>query len=133
MSSLPPLPRYDDLLIKRFETPDEVREFDLGKFEIVRIGGVAIGRATYEPGWRWSDHIKPLVGLPSCPIEHVGVVISGKAACKMDDGRTYVLKPGDLFHIGPGHNSWVVGESPYVSLHFLGAERYACEVDEKSA
>ncbi len=114
-----------DVILKRFDAPDEVRTFEKGKFETVRIGGMTIGRATYEPGWKWSVHVAPQSGTPSCRVEHVGLVVSGRAAVRMDDGRECVLKPGDLFHIGPGHDSWVVGEEPYVSLHFLGAETYA--------
>ena len=114
-----------DVTLKRFETPDEVRTFAKGKFEIVRIGEVTIGRATYEPGWKWSVHVGPAVGTRSCQVEHVGLVVSGRAAVRMDDGREYILQPGDVFHIPPGHDSWVVGDELYVSLHFLGAEKYA--------
>jgi mannose-6-phosphate isomerase-like protein (cupin superfamily) len=119
------LPAYDDLLIKRFETPDEVRVFEKGKFELVKLGSMTIGRASYEPGWKWSTHVRPVVGTPSCQVEHVGIVISGQAACAMDDGRIYTMKAGDAFYIGPGHDSWVVGDEPYVSLHLLGADSYA--------
>ena len=114
-----------DFLIRRFEQPDEVREFTKGKFEIVRIGSMTIGRASYEPGWKWSEHVGAAIGATSCEVEHVGLVISGSAACRMNDGCYYEMKPGDLFYIGPGHDSWVVGDEPYVSLHFLGAEHYA--------
>jgi hypothetical protein len=119
------LPNYDDLLIKRFEQPDEVREFEKGKFELVKIGSMTIGRASYEPGWKWSTHVGAVTGAVFCEVEHVGLVVSGRAACQMKDGREYVLQPVDLFYIGPGHDSWVIGDEPYVSLHFLGAERYA--------
>jgi quercetin dioxygenase-like cupin family protein len=119
------IPDYADFLIKRFEQPDEVRTFAKGKFEIVKIGSMTIGRASYEPGWKWSEHVGPAAGATSCEVEHVGLVISGSAACRMNDGRSYEMKAGDLFYIGPGHDSWVVGDEPYVSLHFLGAEHYA--------
>ena len=119
------MPNDVDLLIKRFEQPDEVRTFTKGKFEIVKIGSMTIGRASYEPGWKWSEHVGPTTGAASCEVEHVGLVISGCAACRMNDGRYYEMKPGDIFYIGPGHDSWVVGDEPYVSLHFLGAEDYA--------
>jgi quercetin dioxygenase-like cupin family protein len=114
-----------DVALKRFETPDEVRSFDKGKFEIVRIGELTIGRATYEPGWKWSVHVGPAVGTRSCQVEHVGLVVSGRAAVRMDDGSEYIMQPGDVFHITAGHDSWVVGDERYVSLHFLGAEKYA--------
>ncbi len=119
------LPKYDDLLIKRFDTPDEVRVFEKGRFELVKFNGMTIGRATYEPGWKWSIHVSPVVGTPSCQVEHIGMVVTGEAACAMDDGRVYIMKAGDVFYIGPGHDSWVVGDRPYVSLHFLGADKYA--------
>jgi quercetin dioxygenase-like cupin family protein len=119
------LPDYIDFLIKRFENPDEVRTFEKGRFELIKIGGMTIGRATYEPGRKWSQHVAPVAGTSLCQVEHVGMVISGQAACAMEDGRSYVMKPGDIFYIGPGHDSWVMGDQPYVSLHFLGAESYA--------
>jgi len=114
-----------DVILKRFETPDEVRTFEKGKFEIVRIGGLTIGRATYEPGWKWSQHVGPIAGTNLCEVEHVGLVLSGSATAAMADGDIVELKPGDMFHIpAAAHDSWVLGDQPYVSLHFLGAERY---------
>ena len=113
------------VVLKRFEAPDEVREFEKGRFEIVKVGGVTIGRATYQPGWKWSAHIGPTVGAPRCSVEHVGLVLSGVATVAFDDGRVVELHPGELFHVPPvPHDSWVVGDEPYVSLHFLGADRY---------
>ena len=115
-----------DVVLKRFESPDEVRQMIKGRFEIVRIGGVTIGRATYEPGWRWSEHVGPGLGATHCTTEHVGLVIEGVATAAFDDGRVVELRAGELFYIPPvPHDSWVVGVSRYVSLHFLGAERYA--------
>jgi hypothetical protein len=112
-------------VLRRFERPDELREFPKGRFELVTVGGVTIGRARYEPGWKWSEHVAPTAGTASCAVEHVGLVLSGCAAVRMDDGRELMMRPGDLFHVGPGHDSWVVGDEPYVSLHFLGASAYA--------
>ncbi len=115
-----------DVILKRFEEPDEVREMIKGRFEIVRIGGLTIGRATYEPGWRWSEHVGPGLGENRCSVEHVGMVLSGTATAAFDDGRVIPLRAGELFYIPPiAHDSWVVGDEPYVSLHFLGAEHYA--------
>ena len=114
-----------DLALERFESPDEVREFEKGRFELVKVGGMTIGRATYEPGWKWSEHVGASAGTESCDVEHVGMVVSGRAAVRMDDGTERVMEPGDLFHVPPGHDSWVVGDEPYVSLHFLGADEYA--------
>ena len=115
-----------DVILKRFEQPDEVRTFEKGRFEVVRLGGMTIGRATYEPGWRWSLHVGPATGATHCHVEHVGMVISGRATAAMADGPVFEMKAGDLFYIPPEpHDSWVVGEEPYVSLHFLGADHYA--------
>ena len=113
------------VMLKRFESPDETRSFLKGKFEIVRFPGATVGRATYDPGWKWSEHVGPGVGATSCHVEHVGMVVSGRAVAAMDDGRIIEMTPGDLFYIPPGHDSWVVGDEPYVSLHFLGADEYA--------
>ena len=101
-----------EVILKRFEAPDEVRTMPKGRFELVHLGGLTIGRATYEPGWRWS--------------EHVGLVLSGAATAAFDDGRVVELRAGSLFHIpAVPHDSWVIGHEPYVSLHFLGADHYA--------
>jgi quercetin dioxygenase-like cupin family protein len=115
-----------EVILKRFDSPDETRIMERGKFEIVRIGGVVVGRATYEPGWRWSEHVGPSVGTSRCSVEHVGLVLSGTATAAFEDGRVFELRPGSLFHIPPvPHDSWVVGSEPYVSLHLLGADHYA--------
>jgi hypothetical protein len=114
--------------LKRFEEPDEVRTFEKGKFEVVHIGGMTIGRATYQPGWKWSRHVGPSVGAARCNVEHVGMVLSGCATAATEDGTIHELRAGMLFYIPPGppgHDSWVVGNEPYVSLHFLGAAHYA--------
>jgi hypothetical protein len=115
----------NDVMLKRFDRPDEMREFELGKFETVRIGGLIVGRATYQPGWKWSEHVRPLVGTPFCEVEHVGLVVSGRAVAAVVGGEVFDLTPGTLFHIASTpHDSWVVGDEPYVSLHFLGADSY---------
>lgn len=111
--------------MKRFESPDETRYFEKGKFEIVRLGAMTIGRATYEPGWKWSEHVGAQLGQQYCEVEHVGMVISGRATAAMADGNIIEMTPGTLFYIPPvPHDSWVVGDEPYISLHFLGAEHY---------
>jgi uncharacterized RmlC-like cupin family protein len=115
-----------DVVLKRFAQPDEVRKMVKGRFELVRIGGMTIGRATYDPGWKWSEHVGPTLGQTRCAVEHVGLVLSGAATAAFDDGRIVELRAGDLFYIPPvPHDSWVLGDVPYVSLHFLGAEHYA--------
>jgi len=113
-----------------FDEPTETREFEKGRFELYRVGPQTLGRATYEPGWRWSEHVSPLAGTPWCEIEHVGLVLSGQAVAKMKDGTELVMKAGDFFYIPPGHDSWVVGDEPYVSLHIMGSEGYAAPSDD---
>jgi len=110
---------------RRFDDPDEHRDFPLGSFDLVQIGGITIGRAEYEPGWRWSTHVGAALGQEVCQVAHVGLVISGRNRIEMTDGRVIEVGPGDLFEIGPGHDSLVVGDERYVSLHFLGADEYA--------
>jgi len=115
-----------EVVLKRFENPDEVRLFEKGKLEIIRIGGMTIGRATYQPGWKWSTHVSPIAGTAFCEVEHVGMVISGTATVASTDGEVHELGPGTVFYVPPvAHDSWVIGDEDYVSLHFLGAEQYA--------
>jgi quercetin dioxygenase-like cupin family protein len=116
-----------EVILKRFENPDETRTFEKGKFELVHLGGMTIGRATYQPGWKWSEHVGRATGAKSCPVEHVGMVVSGSATAAMDNGRVIEMKAGDVFYIAPGHDSWVVGNEPYVSLHMMGAGDYAAK------
>ena len=114
-----------DAVLRRFDSPDETRVFEKGRFEIVRIAGLTIGRATYEPGWKWSEHVGRQTGAALCEVEHVGLVVSGRAVAAMSDGRIIELTPGSLFYVpADPHDSWVVGDEPYVSLHFMGAEHY---------
>ena len=115
----------NDVILKRFETPDEVRIFEKGRFELIHNAGTTIGRATYEPGWKWSVHVGVQLNQSMCQVEHVGMVVSGRATAAMADGRIIEMKAGDVFYIPPGHDSWVVGEEAYVSIHMLGAEDYA--------
>ena len=115
-----------EIILKRFEKPDNVTHFEKGRFETVVLGEMTIGRATYQPRWKWSEHIGPDVGEQLCTVEHVGMVISGRAAVAFPEGRVTEMRGGDLFYVSPEpHDSWVVGGEPYVSLHFLGASRYA--------
>lgn len=90
--------------LKRFDNPDEVRTSEKGKFEILHIGGMTIGRATYQPGWKWSAHVGAALGKASCDVEHVGMVISGRATAAMHDGSVKEMKTGDVFYIAPGHD-----------------------------
>jgi hypothetical protein len=107
--------------------PVEVRHFERGRFELYRIGGREIGRAIYTAGWRWTEHVGPIAGTVLCEVEHVGLVVSGSAGVRMADGTERVLRAGDFFAIPAGHDSWVIGDEEYVSLHLLGADAYARE------
>ena len=119
-------PRQLDMILKRFEAPDETRVMTKGCFDIVHVGGMTIGRASYEPGWKWSEHVGPGVGATRCHVEHIGMVVAGCATAAFEDGRVIEMREGDLFYIPPlPHDSWVVGDAAYVSLHFLGADHYA--------
>jgi mannose-6-phosphate isomerase-like protein (cupin superfamily) len=115
----------EGIVIRRFEDADERREFELGFFELLTAGGVELGRASYEPGWRWSTHVGPTAGTELCEVAHVGVVLSGRAAVEMRDGTLVEMGAGDVFVVPPGHDSWVIGDEPYVSLHLVGAGAYA--------
>lgn len=111
---------------RRFDAPDETRKMELGHYELIRIGGATVGRATYLPGWKWSEHVGPGLGKQLCDVEHVGLVLQGIATVAFADGAVIELRAGDAFHVPPEpHDSWVVGDEPYVSLHLAGASAYA--------
>src|SRR6516164_9767488 len=104
-----------DVILKRFEKPDEVRTFEKGKFEIVHLGGMTIGRATYLPGWKWSQHVGPSLGKRHCDVEHVGLVLAGCATVAIDGQPVIEMRAGEVFYVPPGppgHDSWVVGNEP---------------------
>ena len=115
-----------DVDLRRFEAPDEMRVFEKGRVAVIRIGGMVLGRAEYEPGWRWSVHVGPSAGAALCTVEHVGMVLTGTATVAFEDGRVIELKEGSAFHVpAVPHDSWVVGDRHYVSLHLMGADSYA--------
>ena len=110
--------------LREFDKPDEVRVFPHGRFEIVNVAGVSLGRATYQPGWKWSEHNAPSVGTLWCDAPHTGVVLSGHGVVLYQDGERVDLLPGKAFHItSTPHDSWVEGNEPYVSLHVLNPAR----------
>jgi hypothetical protein len=111
--------------LKKFNKPDEVREFPKGKLELVKIGGATIGRATFEPGWRWSTSLKPIVKTDSCKAPHFQYHIAGTLMIQMDDGRTFEAKAGDLSLLPTGHDAWVVGDEPVVVVDFQGMLEFA--------
>ncbi len=114
-----------DLTLINFDSPTETRIFEKGRFEVYQAGPMTLGRATYEPGWVWSQHVGAATGEPLCQVDHVGLVVGGQAMVKMADGTERVMSPGDFFYVPPGHDSWVVGDEPYVSIHVQGSESYA--------
>jgi mannose-6-phosphate isomerase-like protein (cupin superfamily) len=113
-----------EVIVKRFDNPDEVRSFANGRFEIVHIAGVTLGRATYEPGWKWSEDIGRPLGQKNCDVEHIGIVIQGCTTVTMNDGRVVELRAGDIFYVPPGHDSEFFGDERYVSPHLIGAATY---------
>ena len=116
----------DPAILGCFDRPDEVRVFEKGRYEVVHIAGQSLGRATYEPGWRWSEHVGKRLGQRLCPHEHLGYVLSGTATAAFEDGRIIELTAGHLFYISAiPHDSWVVGDTPYVALHLLSVQQYA--------
>lgn len=114
------------ITVKRFNRPDETRPFvEKGRAEILKLGEVAVSRGTFEPGWRWSTHVKPIAGSDSCEVEHALFVLTGRMKIVMDDGEEVELGPGDAADIPPGHDGWVVGSEPCVTLDFAGASQFA--------
>ncbi len=111
--------------VKNFNSADEVRTFDKGKLELIEIGGVAIGRATFQPGWKWSESVKPLAKTKSCEAPHFQYHVSGILKIVMDDGTEKELKAGDVSLFPSGHDAWVVGNEPVVVVDFQGMVDYA--------
>jgi len=109
------------------DSPDETRAFtDKGRLDIVRLGnGMAVGCGHFEPGWRWSSHVQPIAGTPSCNTAHTGCCLSGRMRVRMDDGEEAEISSGQYFSIAPGHDAWVVGDEACVMLDFTGTDTYA--------
>ncbi len=111
---------------KSLDTPDETRRMaNMGKIDLVTLAGVTVGRAVFEPGWRWSTHVKPIAGTDSCQAAHTGYVLAGRMAMRMDDGTEGEVGPGEVFVAAPGHDAWVVGDEACVALDFSGMSNYA--------
>lgn len=115
----------NELVIKSFAQPDEVRTFPKGRIEVITAAGVTFGKATFEPGWKWSVSVKPIAKTESCQVTHLGYQISGRMHLVMDDGTEREIGPGDVCSIPPGHDAWVVGNEPVVLLDIAGADDYA--------
>ena len=112
------------MIKRRFEDPDEHRPFPLGATDVVTINGVTLGLAKFEPGWRWSESIKPIAKTDSCQVEHLGYVLSGRLRSRMDDGTEMDAMAGDLVYVPPGHDGWVVGDEPVLFFQIMGGAEY---------
>jgi ketosteroid isomerase-like protein len=110
---------------REFAAADEVREFPNGQAEIVKVGGGEVGRLTFRPGWRWSRDVKPIAGTDSCLAPHFQYHLSGRLAIRMDDGHEILAGPGDVTSLPSGHDAWVVGDDPVVTVDWFGASNYA--------
>jgi quercetin dioxygenase-like cupin family protein len=115
-----------DAQVKSHDSPDETRKFtDKGQVEIVKLSSGTVGRGTFEPGWRWSEHVKPIAKTDSCQSVHVGYVISGRMHTVMDDGSEFDIGAGDAVFIPAGHDAWTLGDESCVMFDFSGMENYA--------
>ena len=112
------------LQVKPSDSPDELRTPDKTRLEVVRLEGYTIARMTLEPGWRWSECIKPVVGTDSCQVSHVGHAISGQITVRLDDGTEQTVRAGDSYTIPPGHDAWVEGSAPFVGIEVMSAEQF---------
>ena len=113
--------------LRSLGNPDEVREFPKGRLELTKIGGVTIGKAVFEPGWRWSTSVQPLAKTKSCEAPHFQYHVSGTLKVVMNDGSEFLCKPGDVSYFPSGHDAWVVGEEPVVVVDWHGMTEYAKE------
>jgi hypothetical protein len=110
---------------RAFADPDEVREFPSGRAEILKVGDAEIGRLVFEPGWRWSNDVKPIAQTEACEAPHFQYHVAGKLAIRMVDGTEFVAGPGDVTSLPSGHDAWVVGDEPVVVVDWYGASEYA--------
>ena len=110
---------------RSYAAPDEVREFPHGTAEILKVGGAEIGRLVLEPGWRWSDDVKPIAGTELCEAPHMQYHVSGRLHVRMADGTEFEAGPGDITSLPQGHDAWVVGDEPVVVVDWYGASNYA--------
>jgi hypothetical protein len=107
----------------RFDQPEETKRFPNGEEHIVQVHGVAVGMATFQPGWRWSNDVRPIMGTERCPLLHVGYNLSGRLHVELADGSTLDIGPGEVFEITPDHDAWVVGDEPVVMIDWSGKAR----------
>ena len=110
---------------KSFDSPDETRNVDKGKVEVLNLAGSQVMRATFQPGWKWSECVKPVAGTDSCQVAHMVYTLAGRMIVRMDDGSEIEIKQGDVTAIPSGHDAWIVGDEPYVGIDFQGGGQYA--------
>jgi quercetin dioxygenase-like cupin family protein len=110
---------------KSHDSPDERRTPPKTQVDLVRLEGFTLGRFTFQPGWRWSECIKPVVGTESCQLSHVGYAVAGRITIRLPDGRPATIRAGESYTIPPGHDAWVEGEEPFVALEVMSAEQFA--------
>jgi class 3 adenylate cyclase len=111
-------------LAKPLSSPDEIRRFPNGSLEIYELDDVVIGRTTFEPGWHWAEHVKPIAGTDLCQYHHVGVCLSGRLSVRMEDGTTFEIASGTAFDIPPGHDGWVTSDDPWITYDFAGMRAF---------
>lgn len=117
---------------RRFSEPSDVRTIPRGRIEVVELDDTVVGRMTYEPGWRWSVDVRPIAGTDTCQYHHLGVTISGTIRAQMSDGTELEIGPGDVFEIPPGHDAWVVGDEPWVSIDFEAMRTFGKQADVRT-
>jgi class 3 adenylate cyclase len=116
---------------RRFSEPSDVRTIPHGRIDVVDLDDTVVGRMTYEPGWRWSIDVQPIAGTDTCQYHHLGVTLSGRLRAQMSDGTELELDPGDVFEIPPGHDAWVVGDEPWVSVDFEAMRTFGRQRDAR--
>jgi len=115
----------EKVIIKNFEKPDETRQYEKGKIELVKVNGTVMGKATLQPGWKWSLHVKPIAKTQLCDAPHFQYIVSGRMTLRTEQGDEHSVKAGDVVKIGAGHDAWVVGDEPLVAVDFQGLADYA--------
>jgi quercetin dioxygenase-like cupin family protein len=124
-----------ELIRRSFESPEEVRSFEAGsgQLELINLEAGPVGRATFKPGWRWSEHVKPIAGTDSCQAAHIGLFLSGRMKVVMDDGEELEYRAGDFAIMPPGHDAWIVGDEDCVFIDWQGFADYAKRPETSSA
>ena len=110
---------------KNFSSPEETRNIEKGRVDVLDLGGSQVMKAQFEPGWKWSECVKPVVGGDSCQVSHLMYTLKGRMTVKMDDGTEIAIGPGDATFIPPGHDAWIEGDEPFEAVDFQGAANYA--------